>query len=158
MIHRDQGLQNWTVGTLKSIKLIGMNSRFAKICTKAQEQKWPIFSVKLFNFSAFMQIFANLEFIPINFSVQSTSSPILNSLVFAVHIVGGYLSLCYAVTISKVTATLGPDCVTFLERIVCILLLFSKCVNFEFQILNRLYYIAAAPFNGRCSTFFLISF
>ena len=52
MNHRDQGLQNWTGGTLKTIKLIGMNSRFAKICTKTQEQKWSFFSVKLFNFSA----------------------------------------------------------------------------------------------------------
>ena len=48
----DQGLQNLTAGTLKTKKLIGMNSRFAKICTKGQEQKWPIFSVKLFNFAA----------------------------------------------------------------------------------------------------------
>ena len=35
----DQGLQNWTGGTLNIIKLIGMNSRFAKNCKKAQEQK-----------------------------------------------------------------------------------------------------------------------
>jgi hypothetical protein len=33
-------LQNWARGTLKPIKLIGMNSRFAKILEKAQEQKW----------------------------------------------------------------------------------------------------------------------
>jgi hypothetical protein len=33
-------LQNWAGGTLKPIKLIGMNSRFAKIHEKAQEQKW----------------------------------------------------------------------------------------------------------------------
>ena len=39
MTSRDQGLQNWTVDTLTIIKLIGMNSRFASICIKAQEQK-----------------------------------------------------------------------------------------------------------------------
>jgi hypothetical protein len=33
-------LQNGAGGTLKPIKLIGMNSRFAKIHEKAQEQKW----------------------------------------------------------------------------------------------------------------------
>ena len=36
----DQRLQNQTGGTLNTIKLIGMNSRFAKICKKSQEQKW----------------------------------------------------------------------------------------------------------------------
>jgi hypothetical protein len=36
---RDQGLKNWTGGTLNTIKLIRMNSRFAKICIKAQGQK-----------------------------------------------------------------------------------------------------------------------
>jgi hypothetical protein len=33
-------LQNWAGDTLKPIKLIGMNSRFAKIHKEAQEQKW----------------------------------------------------------------------------------------------------------------------
>ena len=33
-------LQNWVGGPLKPIKLIGINSRFAKIHKKAQEQKW----------------------------------------------------------------------------------------------------------------------
>jgi hypothetical protein len=31
-------LQNWAGGTLKPIKFIGMNSRFAKIHKKAQEK------------------------------------------------------------------------------------------------------------------------
>ena len=35
-------LQNWPVGIFKPIKFIGMNSRFAKIHKKAQEQKWLI--------------------------------------------------------------------------------------------------------------------
>ena len=39
MTSRDQGLQNWTGGTWNIIKLIGMNSRFALIHKKAQEQK-----------------------------------------------------------------------------------------------------------------------
>ena len=38
--NRDQGLQNWTGGTWNTIKLIGMDSRFALIHEKAQEQKW----------------------------------------------------------------------------------------------------------------------
>ena len=38
--YRDQGLKNWTGGTWDIIKLIGMNSRFALIHKKAQEQKW----------------------------------------------------------------------------------------------------------------------
>ena len=33
-------LQNWTGGALKPIKLMGMNSRLAKIHKKVQEQKW----------------------------------------------------------------------------------------------------------------------
>ena len=42
-LSRDQELQNWTEGTLNTKKLIGMNSRFAKICIKAQEQNdWKI--------------------------------------------------------------------------------------------------------------------
>ena len=75
MNHSDQGLQNWTGGTLKTIKLIGMNSRFAKICIKAQEQKWlkngTIWQKKISHFCscAFEQIFANLEFTPINIIV-----------------------------------------------------------------------------------------
>ena len=40
MTSRDQGLQNWAGGTFKLIKLIGINSRFALIDKKAQEQKW----------------------------------------------------------------------------------------------------------------------
>ena len=75
MTSRDQGLQNWNGGPFYVIKLIGLNSRFAKICIKAQEQKWPIFFCQIVQFfshfcsCAFMQIFANLEFIPINFIV-----------------------------------------------------------------------------------------
>ena len=37
---QSQELQHWAGGTLNTIKLIGMNYRFAKICIKAQEQKW----------------------------------------------------------------------------------------------------------------------
>ena len=36
---KEQELQNWTGGNLNIIMLIGMNSRFAFICIKAQEQK-----------------------------------------------------------------------------------------------------------------------
>ena len=43
---------------------------------------------------AFVQIFANLEFIPINFIVFKVP-PVLKSLVPVVHLVGGYLSLSY---------------------------------------------------------------
>ena len=32
--------QNWAGGTLKPMKSIGINSRFALIDKKAQEQKW----------------------------------------------------------------------------------------------------------------------
>ena len=39
MTSRDQGLQNWTGGTFNTIKLIGMNPRFASICIKAKEEK-----------------------------------------------------------------------------------------------------------------------
>jgi hypothetical protein len=48
--YRDQGLQNWIGGTWNSIKLIGMNSRFALIHKKAQEHKWL---KKLNNFEKF---------------------------------------------------------------------------------------------------------
>jgi hypothetical protein len=47
---RDQGLQNWTVGTWNIIKLIGINSRFTLIHKKSQEQKWL---KKLNNFEKF---------------------------------------------------------------------------------------------------------
>ena len=73
MTSRDQGLQNWTGDTLTIVKLIGMNSRFASICIKAQEQqmteKLNNLTKKIDHFCscAFMQIDANLEFIPINF-------------------------------------------------------------------------------------------
>ena len=73
MTSRDQGLQNWTGGTLNIIKLIGMNSSFSKICIKAQEQKWlknwTIWRKKMHHFCscALMPIDANLEFISINF-------------------------------------------------------------------------------------------
>ena len=33
-------LQKWAGGAFKPIKLIEMNSRFAKLHIKAQEQKW----------------------------------------------------------------------------------------------------------------------
>ena len=102
MTSRDQGLQNWTGGTLNIIKLIGMNSRFASICIKAQEQKWPIFFcqiVQFFSHFLFLCLYANrceprvhsYQF----YYGQSISSPILKSLVPWGHLVGGYLSLCY---------------------------------------------------------------
>ena len=39
MTPKDQELENWAGGTLNIIKLIGINSRFASIGIKAQEQK-----------------------------------------------------------------------------------------------------------------------
>ena len=49
-----------------------MNSRFAKICIKAQEQKWPIFSVKLFNFSVIFAPVPLCKFLQIWSSFLST--------------------------------------------------------------------------------------
>ena len=46
MTYRDQGIQNWTGGTWNTIKLIGMNSRFALIHKKAQEQISGLFSTQ----------------------------------------------------------------------------------------------------------------
>ena len=85
---RGQGLQNWTGGTLNIIKLIGMSSRFASICIKAQEQKLPILfcqNVHFFSHFLFLCLYANrceprvhsYQF----YCIQSTSSPILKSLV-----------------------------------------------------------------------------
>jgi hypothetical protein len=60
--HRDQGLQNWTGGTFNTIKLVGMNSRFACICIKAQEQKmtekWNNLTEKAGSF-LFLCLYAN---------------------------------------------------------------------------------------------------
>ena len=101
MTPKAQELQNWTGGTLNIIKLIGMNSRFASICIKAQEQKWSIFFcqiVQFFSHFLFLCLYADrckpgvhsYQF----YCVKSTSSPILKSLVPWGHLVGGYLSLC----------------------------------------------------------------
>ena len=79
-----------------------MNSRFASVCIKAQEQKWFSFFcqiVQFFSHFLFQCLYADkcepgvhsYQF----YCVKSTFSPILKSLVPWGHLVGGYLSLCY---------------------------------------------------------------
>ena len=50
MTPKDQELQNWSGGTLNIIKLIRLNSRFASICIKVQEQKWSSFFCQIVPF------------------------------------------------------------------------------------------------------------
>ena len=104
MTPKAQELQNWTGGTLNIIKLIGMNSRFASICIKAQEQKWSSFFcqiVPFFSHFLFLCLYADTCEPGVHsyqfYCVKSTSSPILKSLVPVVQLVGGYLSLWYLI-------------------------------------------------------------
>ena len=79
-----------------------MNPRFASICIKAQEQKWlknwTMWQKKTRSF-LFLCLCANFCKAGVHsyqlYCFQSTSSPILKSLVPWGHLVGGYLSLWY---------------------------------------------------------------
>ena len=68
MTSRDKGLQNWTGGSLNTIKLIEMNPRFAKICIKAQEQKCQIVQF-LQTWSSFLSTLFCSKYLQSNFEV-----------------------------------------------------------------------------------------
>ena len=73
-----------------------------------------------------MQTFANLEFIHSYqfYCVQSTSSPILKSLVSWRHLVGGYLSLCYGRHVTA--ASLDKDNGMWIRLVIALMFFFER--------------------------------